>query len=270
MYCKNCGNEFKNTDTKFCPVCGTKVTSNNETINYNNVKYSNKNKSMTLYIIILILSLIIVLFISIFVAYNLTKSSSTSNFTSQQSDVQTTPTIQTTSAPTPTVTPNTEQAVKEKICKSAVSYAENYFDKIFGESDIGLFDDDLYLVSIYWPDGSWACSIETDLNGNIIGIHEACDELVNEHYNNDYLFPSDREIITFEYLSTLSKSQVALIRNEIYARHGYIFQSEEYQQYFSQKAWYRPNPNFNESHLNAVELRNKEIIVEYESTMNWR
>lgn len=92
----------------------------------------------------------------------------------------------------------------------------------------------------------------------------------NYSYKDDYIFPSDREYITFEFLSTLSKDQIALIRNEIYARHGYIFQTDKYINYFSQKSWYVPNPNFSESLFNEIEKANKDTIVSYETEMGWR
>ncbi len=88
--------------------------------------------------------------------------------------------------------------------------------------------------------------------------------------NNTYLFPSHREIITEEYLNTLSEAEIALIRNEIYARHGYEFSNESFATYFSGKSWYEPNPNFSEDLLNDIEMKNKSIIVEYEKAQGWR
>lgn len=43
------------------------------------------------------------------------------------------------------------------------------------------------------------------------------------------------------------------IRNEVYARHGYIFQTEPYKSYFESKTWYSPNPNFSEKDFNESE-----------------
>ncbi len=86
----------------------------------------------------------------------------------------------------------------------------------------------------------------------------------------DYLFPSDTQYITNEYLSTLTKDQVALVRNEIYARHGYVFKTESIQNYFAAKSWYTPNPSFDESQFSEIEKANKDKIVEYEKQMGWR
>lgn len=86
----------------------------------------------------------------------------------------------------------------------------------------------------------------------------------------DYLFPSDKEYITKSDLDGKTKEEVALIRNEIYARHGYIFKSEVYKEYFEEKDWYVPNKNFNEGVFNKIEKENKDFIVEYEEKRGWR
>ncbi len=86
----------------------------------------------------------------------------------------------------------------------------------------------------------------------------------------EYLFPSDSEYITNDDLAGKTKEEVALIRNEIYARHGYVFNTEAYQEYFSQKEWYQPDPSFSEAQLNEIELANKDFLVEYEESRGWR
>ena len=88
--------------------------------------------------------------------------------------------------------------------------------------------------------------------------------------NDDYLFPSDRVYITAYDLEDYTRSQVALIRNEIYARHGYVFQTEPYITYFNSKSWYVPNPNFSENDFNRIELANKEFLIQYEAEKGWR
>lgn len=88
--------------------------------------------------------------------------------------------------------------------------------------------------------------------------------------DGDYLFPSDTQVITEDYLETQTQENIALIRNEIYARHGYKFSDETYHDYFSAKPWYHENSAFDESQFNDIEKQNKTIIVEYEKKMGWR
>ncbi len=88
--------------------------------------------------------------------------------------------------------------------------------------------------------------------------------------NSDYIYPSDTKYISKEQLHNLTKEEVALLRNEIYARHGYDFQSQQYKDYFKKKTWYTPSSYFDESMFNSIEKENKDLIVEYEIEMGWR
>jgi hypothetical protein len=45
------------------------------------------------------------------------------------------------------------------------------------------------------------------------------------------------------------------LREEIYARHGKVFETSRTQKYFSSFDWYRVNPDYSDALLNAVELR---------------
>jgi hypothetical protein len=86
--------------------------------------------------------------------------------------------------------------------------------------------------------------------------------------NDSYIFPkSGSEKLLDADVSTLSKQNLALARNEIYARHGYVFQTEPFKSYFNNKSWYEPNPNLKDSDkkLNDVELYNIQLISKYEN-----
>lgn len=85
-----------------------------------------------------------------------------------------------------------------------------------------------------------------------------------------YFFASDTRYITESDLWGLDKEEVAMIRNEIYARHGYIFKTEPYKSYFESRDWYVPNPYFTESYFNEIEKANKEFLVQYEKDRGWR
>lgn len=94
-----------------------------------------------------------------------------------------------------------------------------------------------------------------------------------EEYGTDsdeYFFPSDKKQITFSILDEYTQDEIAIIRNEIYARHGYIFQLEQYANYFESKTWYEPNPYFDESMFSALEKENVDTIIEYETGKGWR
>ena len=49
-----------------------------------------------------------------------------------------------------------------------------------------------------------------------------------------------------------------------------VLLQEEYADYFSEKDWYVPNPYFDESDFNDIEMYNKDFIVDYEAKRGWR
>lgn len=88
-----------------------------------------------------------------------------------------------------------------------------------------------------------------------------------QHYfgDNTYIIPdSSTRRLTVNELYGYSSNTLALIRNEIYARNGYVFSKQKYKDYFSSKLWYSPNLNFNESWLNSIEKYNIQLIKSME------
>lgn len=74
-------------------------------------------------------------------------------------------------------------------------------------------------------------------------------------------FTSTRKI-TYDDICELSEYELKIMRNEIYARHGYIFDSEDMKRFFSQQSWYRPvSKNIT---LSSTERYNVEFIKSYE------
>lgn len=86
--------------------------------------------------------------------------------------------------------------------------------------------------------------------------------------NNYYILPySSSYPLTRSDISHLTKSQLRLARNEIYARHGRIFNDDGLQDYFNSQAWYTPvysSEEFSDSWLSDVEAENIEFIKSYE------
>lgn len=92
--------------------------------------------------------------------------------------------------------------------------------------------------------------------------------------DSEYLLPgSDTRIITESELDELTKEEVKLARNEIYARHGRKFDDESLKAYFEQFDWYHPTiepEDFEESMLNDYEVINRDFIVLYEEEKGYR
>ena len=79
---------------------------------------------------------------------------------------------------------------------------------------------------------------------------------------------SDTRYLTASELSGMSKEELRLARNEIYARHGRMFSSEDLQNYFNSKEWYYgtiPADQFDEEILNEFEKENLILIKEIEA-----
>lgn len=87
----------------------------------------------------------------------------------------------------------------------------------------------------------------------------------------EYVIPdSDTRKLTDADVSSLSKEQLRLARNEIMARHGRRFKDAELQSYFESKSWYNGNvspEDFDasmDSRLSKTERANVEMIKKYE------
>ena len=69
---------------------------------------------------------------------------------------------------------------------------------------------------------------------------------------------------TADDFSGLFTEDLRLLRNEIYARHGRIFKTKILNDYFSEQPWYKPDPNYSDSMLTAIESANLKAIKEAE------
>lgn len=100
---------------------------------------------------------------------------------------------------------------------------------------------------------------------------EFSSEFKNTYFKNDnYIIEdSDRRYLSENELSSFSKSELALIRNEIFARHGYMFNDEPYKTYFNSKSWYHPNPDIkgDTQEFNDIEKENINLIKKLEKNI---
>jgi hypothetical protein len=67
-------------------------------------------------------------------------------------------------------------------------------------------------------------------------------------------------------LGDMFAEDLRVLRNEIYARHGRIFKDVELQKYFESQPWYKPNPDFKDDQLNAIEASNLAKIKQAEES----
>ena len=70
----------------------------------------------------------------------------------------------------------------------------------------------------------------------------------------------------------MSKSQINLAKNELYARHGRKFKSKELQEYFESKSWYEGiyspkqwDKKGDSYFFNDYEIKNRDLLKKYEN-----
>lgn len=86
---------------------------------------------------------------------------------------------------------------------------------------------------------------------------------------NGFLLPNAATTaLTDADLEKFTPQQLTYARNEIYARHGAIFQSSELNQYFQTKSWYQGAMPAANVTLSEVELQNASMILDYQKTHN--
>lgn len=71
---------------------------------------------------------------------------------------------------------------------------------------------------------------------------------------------TDKHLIARTKFEISNSKDLRLMRNEIYARHGYTFSSADLQKYFGAKPWYKPLGNNSAVKLSDIETFNVELL----------
>lgn len=97
----------------------------------------------------------------------------------------------------------------------------------------------------------------------------------NEDLTADYIIPvSNTKLLTDSDIEGLSARELNYAKNEIYARHGRIFDSTELREYFESKSWYEGRYTADEfdgmsgSILTATEKTNAEFLSDAENKLS--
>ncbi|AIQ54975.1 hypothetical protein R70331_28100 [Paenibacillus sp. FSL R7-0331] len=75
---------------------------------------------------------------------------------------------------------------------------------------------------------------------------------------------SSNTVLSPEKIGSLDNRILMLARNEIFARHGYIFKQKDLQDYFAAKPWYHADSAYKE-HLSPTEKQNVALLRNYEA-----
>lgn len=118
--------------------------------------------------------------------------------------------------------------------------------------------------------------INWDKYGKIKGTYEYVDSLgktVTETYEDhgnltitDTVFSLNPSKTVFQkdLVENLSRGDIRILKNLIYARHGFIFKDKELKKYFNSHSWYLPVSENVENDLTDVEKKNIDILQRYE------
>lgn len=98
--------------------------------------------------------------------------------------------------------------------------------------------------------------------------NEKGQDTAQENIENYIIPDSNSRYLTEDEVKNLSLKEINYAKNEIYARHGRKFDSQELQNYFNNQSWYHGTiepENFQNSLLNDYEQKNAELLskVEY-------
>ena len=79
------------------------------------------------------------------------------------------------------------------------------------------------------------------------------------------IFPEgSQRYLSYADIEYLSSRDLKIMRNEIFARHGYIFKTSDMIQHFSSQSWYRALNNDVTAYLSKIEKENVNFIKQYE------
>lgn len=87
-------------------------------------------------------------------------------------------------------------------------------------------------------------------------------------YHMEFLYQTDQEYLTREELADEAPTVIHLAKNEIYARHGYIFRDKDLYNYFMGSVWYMPAiapEDFSDEVFNEYEKANLELLAELDT-----
>ena len=81
-------------------------------------------------------------------------------------------------------------------------------------------------------------------------------------HDDDIISYSSQELLTWDDIDYLSDWQIQYAANEIYARHGAIFEDQDVRNYFYSKSWYHPYQSKADarSDCSSIEVKNLEFL----------
>jgi hypothetical protein len=96
---------------------------------------------------------------------------------------------------------------------------------------------------------------------------EAIESEFEEYFTNTeklYEKNASVELLEKDFVSNLSKADIFILRNSIFARHGFAFRDKQLRMYFEQFNWYMPVFGDVKDELTEIEKKNIDLLLRYE------
>lgn len=71
-------------------------------------------------------------------------------------------------------------------------------------------------------------------------------------------------MLTTKDVENLTRPELSILRNLVFARHGYTFQNAAYRNYFERYEWYTPYKKDIRNDLTEIEKKNTDKLKSYE------
>lgn len=105
-----------------------------------------------------------------------------------------------------------------------------------------------------------------------ITITDTIDDEVEVYEDTEYFSTTQKlfeknasnEELTSDFVSNLSKADIFILRNSIFARHGFAFRDKQLRMYFEQFNWYMPVFGSVKDELTEIEKKNIDLLLRYE------
>jgi hypothetical protein len=79
-----------------------------------------------------------------------------------------------------------------------------------------------------------------------------------------YKFNASTDLLTKYQVANMKKADLFILRNSIYARHGYSFKNQQLRAFFDKQYWYIPVNTDIKSEFTDTEKKNIELLLRYE------
>ena len=243
------------------------VSYENPQNNYPKPPKSNKNLLITVIVVsaIAVIAICVCVFLIFF------------NDKDSNSDTSASETVTSTVTETTTVTTTSEttEATTSNIMPNVVGLKKEEASRILRKQNISIrYQEERN--NIYTEDVVTSQSIssgETVRDGEVVTLCVSVGS-GEDTYDSDYILPdSDTEYISESEIEGMSKEELTLALNEIYARYGLMFNTSSIQKYFNSKDWYVPSikpGHFDDSQFNDYERHNVDTIVNYMKEKGYR